>query len=215
MAFLQSFESLNCAIETNNIVAVTECIDEILQSPDLTNILFYTHYTNSLLFAIKNGNPEIFQTMCSVKKKLNFNLPQSALIVKQLHTYDDVRLRKIFLSYLDQCDTGTQAILVLTVYMHPYHNLIDDICDHEMHGNVRRSLAHTAVGFNHLDLLWRIAQTTPHIMPNLSECDLSTHQGRTWSEIHKRYSVWRAQQEHDALTAEVVGLEKSTAGRKM
>lgn len=215
MTVLTTFAALNCAIEINNSAAVDACIDTILQNPDLTNVLFYTQYSESLLLAIKNGNPDIFETMCSVQKSLTFDFNRSRLIVQQLATYDDVRLRQIFLSYVDNCDKDTQGLLVLSVYMQQYQNLIDDICDQELYADLRCLLARGAIEFNNIDMLWRIAQTTPQIIPNLSNLDPSTEKGRTWIEIHERYTVWQAQKEHEILTAEVSEVDNPVAVRKM
>lgn len=134
--------------------------------------------------------------------------------MQHLKKYDDAQIRQIFLGFLNNCAKGVRAALTFGAYLQEHTVLIDQICNDAPYENLRCTLARCAIEFNDADLVWKIVQTTPQAIPHLNECDPNTDKGRTWIEIHNRYTEWKAQQEHDILTAEVAG-ERGSVLRKI
>lgn len=212
------FDTLNIAIDNSNSSEVARLCVKILHHREVdTHPSSSTWYADALIAAIKKGNPDIFERVCSIPvKHLTFFTPQkSREIAEQLDANDDVRLRSIFLPFLSKCQNEPKASLMLAVYMQQSQPIIDQICNDPPHADLRYLLAQVAITFNNLDLVWRVVQTTPKALPPLKNCNPTTEEGLKWIEIHERYNVWRAQEEHAVLTAEVQGMDSHLGKRKM
>ena len=213
----EPFNTLIAAIKNGQPSDVGEALTHIAQkSEEDPNVFFARSYSEAMTVAIKKGNPDIFEQVCvfGASRLTTFEFIESRSVVQHLKKYDDAQIRQIFLGFLNNCDKGVQAALIFAAYLQEHTALIDQICNDAPYENLRCTLARCAIEFNDVDLVWNIVQTTPQAIPNLSECDPNTDKGRAWIEIDERYTVWKAQQQHDILTAQVVG-ERTSVLRKI
>lgn len=215
----EPFNTLIAAIKSGQSSEVGEALTQIVQkSEEDPNIFGSGSYSEALTVAIRKGNPDIFKQLCvfGASRLTTFDFMESRSVVQQLKNHDDAQFRQIFLWFLNDCAKGVQAALTFALYIQDYTTLIvDQICKDATYVNLRCTLARCAIEFNDIDLVWSIVQTTPQAIPHLNECDPNTDKGRAWIEIDERYTVWKSQQEHDILTAEVSGMDKHTTARKM
>lgn len=213
----EPFNTLIAAIKSGQSSEVGKALTQIARkSEEDPNVFGSRSYSEALTVAIRKGNPDIFKQLCvfGASRLTTFDFTESRFVVQQLKNHDDPQFREIFLWFLNDCAKGVQAALTFALYIQDYTTLIDQICNDATYVNLRCTLARCAIEFNDVDLVWSIVQTTPQAIPHLNECDPNTDKGRAWIEIDERYTVWKSQQEHEILTAEVAG-ERGSVLRKM
>lgn len=213
----EPFDTLIAAIKHGQSSEVGLALAHIAQKSEEDPLVFLARsYSEAMTVAIKKGNPDIFEQVCmfGASRLTTFEFIESRSVVKHLKKYDDAQIRQIFLGFLDNCSKGVRAALTFALYMQGHTAVVDQICNDAPYENLRCTLARCAIEFNDVDLVWNIVQTTPQAIPNLSECDPNTDKGRAWIEIDERHTVWKAQQQHDILTAQVVG-ERTSVLRKI
>lgn len=224
---LTLFAALNCAIENDDVIAVGDCVGTILKSTaDETDCFPTNCYAKTLVFAINKGNSFVFEHVCSlgVARLSFFTIEHALCILGALRFNRNCDIQNRFLWFLDNCATNAQISLLFAACILGAQYLVDRICDDDTYINLRCLLAtvasesrfvDAAVEFDYIEFALEIVQSTPEALPPLSTCNPHTHKGDVWIVLHNKYAAWRAQQEHDALTAEVAGLDKHTVARKM
>lgn len=218
MNFLETLLRLHTAVKQHSLSEVVQACRAV---SDYLNVqghdLAHPEYSETLKAALRRGEPEIFERVCGVGcfKQAKFDFHEAREIIETLFTYDSDDNRRVFLDFLGGCNSQIQPHFVFSAFIKNYNQLLQDICYQPQHVSLRCALADAAVEFDDIELALEIVQSTPEALPVLSACNPQTRQGDVWIVLHNEYAAWRAQQEHDALTAEVAGLEKSTAVRKM
>jgi len=205
----EPFNTLIAAIKNGQSSEVGQALIHIAQKSEEDPLVFLARsYSEAMTVAITKGNPDIFEQVCvfGASRLTTLEFIESRSVVQHLKKYDDAQIRQTFLWFLDNCAKGVRAALTFALYIQGHTAIVDQICNDASYDNLRCTLARCATEFNDVDLVWKIVQNTPQAIPDLNECDPNTDKGRTWIEIHNRYTQWKAQQEHAILTA-VVGVE--------
>lgn len=215
---LELFCTLIAAIKNGESSEVAVAIMQIEQkSKKEADVLLNHSYSEAMTVAIQKGNPEIFKQLCvfCAPRLKNFEFNESRSIIKNLETHNNAEIGQIFLWFLNNCPKTVQPLLTYAVYLHDNAYLLDRICNDTSNENLRFVLARRAMELNTINLVWRIVQTTPQVLPDVKDCNPNTIEGQSWIDMHERYRVWKAQQEHKRLTMEVVGVDKHKIARKM
>jgi len=201
---------------------VGDCVGTILEcTADEPDLFPVNCYAKALVFAINKGNSFVFEHVCSlgVARLSFFTMEHALCIVRALRFNRNCDIQDRFLWFLDNCATNAQMSLLFAACILGARYLVDRICDDDTYINLRCLLATVASESRFVDVVWRIVQITPQVMPAitpyLQKCDPNTEQGRTWIKIYECYMEWKAKEEYGVLTAEVAGLDKTTSFRKI
>lgn len=222
MTVFKLFATLHDAIEQSDVIAVGDCVEQILHNTvDNPNCFSSNSYAQALTLSIEKADPFVFEHVSALGvARLSFFTMEHALsIVRALRCNRNPDIQDRFLWFLDSCAPNAQISLLFAACLSGPKSLIDRICDDEAYINLRHLLATVASQAGFMDVVWLIVQAFPHVLPevitNLSACPPQTKQGQSWINIHEFYAVRKAQQEHERLTMEVAGLDKHRIARKM
>ena len=218
MKFLETLLRLHTAVKQQSLSEVIQACSAVSEHNNVQgHDLIHPEYSDALQAALKRGDIEIFAQVCGVEcfARAKFDFNETREIIETLRTNDSNDARRIFLAFLNQCGLEVQTRFVYAAFIKQYHALMDQIRTEPGHVSLRGALASAAVEFDYIEFALEIVQSTPEALPPLSACNPHTRKGDLWIALHNKYAAWRAQQEHDALTAEVAGLDKHTTARKM
>lgn len=222
MTVLKLFATLHEAIEQRNVIAVGDCVEHILHNTvDNPNCFSSNSYAQALTLSIEKEDIFVFEHVSALGvARLSFFTMEHALpILRALRLNRDSGTQDRFLWFLDNTAKNAQICLLIAACLSGPKHLIDRICEEEAYINLRHLLATVASQAGFMDVVWRIVQAFPQVLPevvtNLNACAPQTKQGPSWINIHEFYAVWKAKQEHERLTMEVVGLDKHSVRRKM
>ena len=218
MNFLETLLRLHTAVKQHSLSEVVQACSAVSDHPNVQgHDLAHSGYSETLKAALRRGEPEIFERVCAVGcfKQAKFDFHEAREIIETLFTYDSDDNRRVFLNFLCGCNSEIQKRFMFSAFIKCYNPLLQDICSEPQHVSLRCALVDAAVEFDYIELALEIVQSTPEALPALSACNPQTRKGDVWIVLHNEYTAWRARQEHDALTAEVAGMDKHTVARKM